>query len=286
MTQSKVPRERDIRGAEDGLGMDRSVRDLESLMSPQKDAKYLAYEDKFKKKYTTDDSFTPDEVYEAIRRWVLTEYGISDDRPIIRPFYPGGDYERERYPDNALVLDNPPFSILMQIVKFYCTNGISFFLFADARTVGWYLFVEGCSIVLPDATVRYANGASIPTAFVTNLMSDCRIRVSSSLHDAIAEAQPSTARRLPRYDWPANIVTPMRLARGALYGQEYGIKRCVPVKRLDDGHEIFGGGALISDADAELIASQMTRSEPKKVPVRLSQREMDIIASLGMERQR
>ena len=73
----------------------------------------------------------------------------------------------------------------------------------------------------------------------------------------------------------------MRLARGALYGLEYGIKGCVPVKRLDDGHEVFGGGALISDADAELIASQMARSEPKKVPVRLSQREMDIIASLN-----
>lgn len=57
------------------------------------------------------------------------------------------------------------------------------------------------------------------------------------------------------------------------------------IRGAEDGHEIFGGGALISDADAELIASQMTRSEPKKVPVRLSQREMDIIASLGMERQ-
>ena len=46
------------------------------------------------------------------------------------PFYPGGDYEREEYPQGCTVVDNPPFSILSKIVKHYQERGVGFFLFA------------------------------------------------------------------------------------------------------------------------------------------------------------
>ncbi|MFR0556541.1 hypothetical protein [Pseudoscardovia radai] len=55
---------------------------------------------------------------------------VGDDVPIVRPFWPGTDYERAQYPDGCVVVDNPPFSILAKIIRFYQAHGIRFFLFA------------------------------------------------------------------------------------------------------------------------------------------------------------
>lgn len=73
---------------------------------------------KFQPKKTTDDCYTPPTVYEVIKNWVCDEYGI-DPAKIVRPFYPGGDYESFDYAPDSVVLDNPPFSILSQICEFY-----------------------------------------------------------------------------------------------------------------------------------------------------------------------
>ena len=94
---------------------------------------YDAFTEKFKPKKTTDDCYTPPLVYDAIRDWACSEYGI-DPACIVRPFYPGGDYERFDYPDGCVVLDNPPFSILSKICEFYMNRGIAFFLFAPSLT--------------------------------------------------------------------------------------------------------------------------------------------------------
>ena len=72
---------------------------------------YDVFTEKFKPKKTTDDCYTPPLVYDAIRDWACSEYGI-DPACLVRTFYPGGDYERFDYPDGCVVLDNPPFSIL------------------------------------------------------------------------------------------------------------------------------------------------------------------------------
>lgn len=71
----------------------------------------------------------PPAVYEAIKDWACREYGIDPDK-VVRPFYPGGDYERFDYSDGKVVVDNPPFSILSKICKFYRDNHVPFFLFA------------------------------------------------------------------------------------------------------------------------------------------------------------
>lgn len=91
--------------------------------------KSKAYEDfveKFKPKKTTDDCYTPPLVYETVKEWACEKYGISPDK-IVRPFYPGGDYEHADYPDGCVVLDNPPFSILSKICEFYLDRNIPFF---------------------------------------------------------------------------------------------------------------------------------------------------------------
>ena len=94
---------------------------------------YEEFVDKFKPKKTTDDCYTPPAIYEVIRDWACNEFEI-DPAVIVRPFYPGGDYEHYEYPDGCVVLDNPPFSILSKICNFYLERGIKFFLFAPSLT--------------------------------------------------------------------------------------------------------------------------------------------------------
>lgn len=62
---------------------------------------YQAFTDKFKPKLTTDDCYTPDNIYEVVRSWVFEHYGLSADTPVVRPFWPGGDYQAEEYPDGC-----------------------------------------------------------------------------------------------------------------------------------------------------------------------------------------
>ena len=80
---------------------------------------YEGFVEKFKPKKTTDDCYTPPEVYEAVKEWVSDNILPLDGVEIVRPFFPGGDYENHHYPEGCVVLDNPPFSILAKIRRFY-----------------------------------------------------------------------------------------------------------------------------------------------------------------------
>lgn len=90
-------------------------------MATTRDEKLNDYEgfvEKFKPKKTTDDCYTPPHVYDAVLEWIKANANI-EGREIIRPFYPGGDYENYAYPDDCVVIDNPPFSIFIKIVRFF-----------------------------------------------------------------------------------------------------------------------------------------------------------------------
>ena len=88
---------------------------------------YDGFVEKFKPKKTTDDCYTPPAVYDAVLQYVRETYHIADDVPIVRPFYPGGDYENYDYPEGCVVVDNPPFSIFAKILDFYQAREIRFF---------------------------------------------------------------------------------------------------------------------------------------------------------------
>ena len=95
---------------------------------------YEGFVEKFNPKKTTDDCYTPPAVYDYVLQYVADHCDI-DGMTVVRPFYPGGDYESLVYPDNCVVIDNPPFSIVSQIVRFYLKRGIKFFLFAPHLTL-------------------------------------------------------------------------------------------------------------------------------------------------------
>lgn len=85
----------------------------------EKSKTYEDFVEKFKPKKTTDDCYTPPEIYETVKEWVLEKFPDWQGRPIVCPFYPGGDFEHFDYPDNCVVIDNPPFSIYAKIVRWY-----------------------------------------------------------------------------------------------------------------------------------------------------------------------
>ena len=95
---------------------------------------YRAFVEKFKPKKTTDDCYTPPEIYDVILRWAASRYGF-DMSCVVRPFWPDADFMRYDYPDGCVVVDNPPFSILSKICNAYRTRGIRFFLFAPTMTI-------------------------------------------------------------------------------------------------------------------------------------------------------
>ena len=233
---------------------------------------YEEFVEKFKPKKTTDDCYTPPSVYAVIRDWACKEYGIAPAK-IVRPFYPGGDYERFDYPDGAVVLDNPPFSILSRICTFYIDHGIPFFLFAPSLTAfSGRANNMRMNHVICDCNIEYDNGAIVKTSFVTSyggdIVAQTEPRLSKLVNDEVERLRKQKAVQLPKYTYPSHIVTAALLQRYSHYGVDFKISKndCAPIYALDaqraTGKAIFGGGLLLSDcAAADCAAAERAAAE-------------------------
>ena len=268
---------------------------------------YQAFTDKFKPKLTTDDCYTPDNIYEVVRSWVFEHYGRPADTPVVRPFWPGGDYQAEEYPDGCVVIDNPPFSIISDIQRFYLAAGIPFFLFAQGTT----LFKPDKRIhyVIVGESIVFANGASININFVTSL-GDYLIETAPDLYQRLNEANKAnireTVREMPKYAYPMEVVTAARCNYYAAHGTVYRVRpeEAHFVRKLDDqdrlGKTLYGAGFMISEraaaeraaaeraaaerAAAERAAAERAAAEAASVTVwALSDREKEIIRTLGQQ---
>ena len=244
---------------------------------------YNKFTEKFKPKKTTDDCYTPPHIYDAVLRWAVNEYDL-EGRPVVRPFYPGGDYENYDYPENCVVIDNPPFSILAKIIDFYIDRNIDFFLFAPALTIGGTAGRRAANIVIINNTIVYENGAKVRTSFVTN-MGDYKIHVSNELYNAIEEAKKENEKgnELPKYEYPNNVLTCPIIQKIANYvSLKIRDEDCQFISGLDSQKDskksIFGGGFLLSEkAAAEKAAAEKAAAEKWK----LSDREWEIVRNMG-----
>ena len=228
---------------------------------------YQAFVDKFKPKKTTDDCYTPGNVYDAVADWVAAEYGI-DRAAFVRPFWPGGDFERFAYPAGSVVVDNPPFSIFSRIIRFYTHTHTRFFLFAPALTLFSGSSADHATCLPTGVQITYENGAVVPTSFVTNLESAALlVRTAPSLYNAVKAAddanRKASARELPHYVYPDQIVTAAMVQRWCKYGVDFRLSRedARKISALDAqrarGLSIFGGGFLLSSsAAAERAAAE------------------------------
>lgn len=243
---------------------------------------YNEFLDKFEPKKTTDDCYTPDIVYDAVADWVANEYGLKQE-DFVRPFFPGGDYKTFKYPSGGVVVDNPPFSILSEILRWYDENGIKFFLFAPTLT----LFSSSSSstaCALPcGGSITYENGATVATSFVTNLENN-RVRVVPDLFKVIetanAENQAQFKKEMPKYKYPDEVLTAAMCGYMSKHGVALTIRRedSYHIRQLESQKEyndsaIYGSGYLLSEkAAAEKAAAHVWE---------LSEKEKEIVKSLG-----
>lgn len=239
---------------------------------------YDGFVEKFEPKKTTDDCYTPPAVYDAVLGWLRENVDI-ENRVIVRPFYPGGDFERFEYPDGCVVVDNPPFSIITKICRWYMAHKIDFFLFAPHLTLFSAINIEWACIVT-SAHVIYENGANVNTDFVSSLFGDIRVMTSPDLRRRIVEACKSAKSQLPKYRYPDNVTSSALLGKIAPY-VDFVVRadECRFISRLDSqkgGACIFGGGVLLSNAKAAEKAA-----ERESIVWRLSDRERRIIEQLS-----
>ena len=237
-------------------------------IEPVETKEYREFVDKFKPKLTTDDCYTPESVYAAVRDWAV-EYYRLEGREVVRPFWPGGDYENHDYPAGCVVIDNPPFSIISKIRRFYMDNGIDYFLFAPALTL---FSASADDNYLPvGADVTYENGANVRTSFVTSL-GEWKIDANADLCKAVEAANKENMKKhkkqLPKYSYPPNVLTAAMAQWIAQKGITYRVKaesmhfiRSLKSQRKQK-KTIFGAGFLLSEkAAAEKAAAEKAAAE-------------------------
>ena len=257
---------------------------------------YDGFVEKFKPKKTTDDCYTPENVYETVRRWAVNRYAL-EGAEIVRPFWPGGDYEAADYPDGCAVVDNPPFSILAKIVRFYNAHGVRFFLFAPTLTSLQTCRDGRTAFVATHITLTFANGAKVNVSFVTNMEPpDVLATVADDLRDALEavnkENEKAGKKRVTPLSLPNELITAARMGYLAAHHTPYTVRRAdaVFVGRLDNYRCcIFGGGFLLSEraaaerAAAERAAAERAAAERAAAEraaahrIELSEREREIV---------
>ena len=248
------------------------------------DEDYDSFVDKFKQKLTTDDCYTPPEVFDVVRDFVDKNVTKLNGKKIVRPFYPGGNYENlEQYPKGSIVIDNPPFSILSAIIRFYCGHEIPFFIFAPSLTL---FSAHDCDVtyIVSNAPVVYENGAVVSTGFITNLIPDLRIWCCPQIREEIIASQETEDKTKQGFVYPDNIVTSAVLGKLVAHATELKVRKisCEYIKSSDSaeeqGRSLYGGGYILSDgAAAERAAAERAAA----TRLNISDRERSIIERLN-----
>lgn len=280
------------------IQLDLFGKDVSALRRPSgshgSKAAYTDYEN-FIKKFTenpktTDECYTPKDVYEAVVAYVGTLTPL-EGRQIIRPFFPGGDYtDIEQYPEGCVVIDNPPFSINAKIKRFYEANGIDYFLFANGMTVFSLVAKSGCAVIA-DANIQYANKALVRTNFVTNILSDFSVVTAPELCKAISECPSQNIKaNLRQNKYPDEVVTVSKMQTLAKNGIKYIVRRTDSEFASEiNGVNMFGGCFIVSEAQAQAQAQAQARAQAQaqaraqaRIPaLPLSERERRIVERLS-----
>ena len=274
----------------------------EQLTMGEDSEEYRAFVAKFKPKLTTDDCYTPENVYDVVMGWVFEHYGLDPSTQVVRPFWPGGDYQHAEYPAGCVVIDNPPFSKMVEIESFYIDRGIQFFLFAPALSM--FKPLRGLHYVCCGAHVTYHNGAKVITSFVTSLgayLVETAPKLYEQIEATSRENEKKGKKQVDKLEYPMELATAARLQWLSVHGVHYYIREGEGtfVRKLDGQVKtVFGGGLLLSEraaaereaaeraaaerAAAEREAAERAADERAAVQrIRLSPREWEIVRNMN-----
>ena len=219
---------------------------------------YEGFVEKFKPKKTTDDCYTPPAVYDYVLQYVA---------------------------DNCVVIDNPPFSIIAQIVRFYLKRGIKFFLFAPHLTL--FSADLDCTRIVCGAAIVYENGAKVNTSFLSNMFGEAGVIGDPVLYEGIDAICSAPKAELPKYKYPDCVLMVSDVAYIVKNKGEIRIDKREMLHRsaLDaqkkHGKTIYGSGFLISHTAAERVAAERAAVKKEAIVWELSEREMRIVEKLS-----
>jgi hypothetical protein len=256
-------------GMDFSFNLPKDVHDRSEWAQGEADEEYNEFVEKFAPKLTTDDCYTPPAVYDVVLEWAKKRYNISEHTTIVRPFFPGGDFEHYNYPKDCVVIDNPPFSIMAKILDFYQERGIRFFLFNDTRkSANSAVTRDGVTFIAVNADIEYENGARVCTSFFTNMSEDLVVETAPDLLEQIEALLPErgTCRKIQHHH---NMLCIGRIMR--IVGEEFKVKRSDLIPKTECSKvvkDLFGSFGLLSDSKAaerkaaELKAAETYALEP------------------------
>ena len=224
---------------------------------------YEGFVEKFKPKKTTDDCYTPPAVYDAVLDYVDRNVTTLEGRDVVRPFWPGGDYERHEYPPGCIVIDNPPFSITSQIVRFYIRHGVDFFLFCNGLTCMNVSKIPQVAFHIVNKVVTFENGAQVCVAFVTNVRPHGeRIVLAGELEAALRIACKQPNKEKKKLVYPPEVVSGALLQKFVSLGRNVAISetQCSPIARHE---EPFGGGFMVTTEVSQELERERERERER-----------------------
>ena len=182
----------------------------------------------------------------------------------MRPFWPGGDYERHEYPPGCIVIDNPPFSITSQIVRFYIRHGVDFFLFCDGLTCMNLSAVPQLAFHIVNRGIVFENGADVKVAFITNIRPNGeRIVLAGELEAALRVANKQPKKEKKKLIYPPDVVSGALLKKYVSLGRNFTItdSQSAPIAR----HEApFVGGFIVTSMVAAELELERERERERR----------------------
>ena len=235
------------------------------VLNAQHKNTYEEFVEKFKPKKTTDDCMTPAPVYDAVRDYVFNHYQV-DGLVIDRPFWPGANYQEkaEAYGSDVLVLDNPPFSKISEIISYYLERNIKFFVFIPALTgLSSIKKFKDQVTMLIGASIVYENGAKVPTNFVTNLTTEPLVVADQALIKALKQANHQKPAKVKNI-YPPELLSSAELFRKGQAGCDFTIANSAKlVTKVDSVYSnkrkkygVFGGALVVDQAKAKELAAK------------------------------
>lgn len=240
---------------------------------------------------TNDECYTPPAVYDAVLDYAVERYHLQG-KHVVRPFIPGGDYQKYVYDKNDVVIDNPPFSMTTKIAKWYIANNIPFFLFINGQyAVSLSRGLHGKATVIATNTnasfYHKPNNKLIKLGFVTNLepkniVLRGDVGLTAKLNGLVKK------KVLNKYNYPENVIRNSDVLTAIHRGVELQLttNNCLFEDRLDYHKKhnlsgVVGGCYLVDDNVYNEYKAAMEKVPPSTHHVAFSEREKAIIEQLN-----